>query len=65
MKIFDSFRFFNELEILEIRFNILYDVVDYFVITESPYTTMGDSKPLYYWENRDRFLNLMIKLFIM
>ena len=55
MKIFDSFRFFNELEILEIRFNILYDVVDYFVITESPYTTMGDSKPLYYWENRDRF----------
>ena len=45
MKIFDSFRFFNELEILEIRFNILYDVVDYFVITESPYTTMGDSKP--------------------
>ena len=52
MKIFDSFRFFNELEILEIRFNLLYDVVDHFVITECPYTTMGDEKPLYYWENK-------------
>jgi len=55
MKIFDSFRFFNELEILEIRFNLLYDVVDHFVITECPYTTMGDEKPLYYLENKDRF----------
>ncbi len=55
MKIFDSFRFFNELEVLEIRFNLLYDVVDHFVITECPYTTMGDKKPLYYWENRHLF----------
>ena len=55
MAIYDSFRFFNELELLEMRFNLLYDVVDYFVITESPFTTMGDEKPLYYWENRERF----------
>tara|TARA_B100001996_G_scaffold206543_1_gene158322 strand:+ start:582 stop:1430 length:849 start_codon:yes stop_codon:yes gene_type:complete len=55
MKIFDSFRFFNELDLLEIRFNLLYDVVDHFVITECPYTIMGDEKPLYYWENRKRF----------
>lgn len=55
MKIFDSFRFFNELEVLEIRFNLLYDVVDYFVITECPYTIMGDEKPLYYLENKDLF----------
>ena len=32
MKIFDSFRFFNELEILEIRFNILYN---YFIETSA------------------------------
>ena len=55
MKIFDSFRFFNELDLLEIRFNLLYDLVDHFVITECPYTIMGDEKPLYYWENRKRF----------
>lgn len=55
MKIFDSFRFFNELEVLEIRFNLLYDFVDYFIITECPYTTMGDEKPLYYLDNKHLF----------
>ncbi len=55
MKIFDSFRFFNELELLDIRFNLLYDLVDHFVITECPYTIMGKEKPLYYLENKDRF----------
>ena len=60
MKIFDSFRFFNELEILELRFNILYDVVDYFVITECPFTISGNEKPLYYLENKDRFYKIYI-----
>jgi beta-1,4-mannosyl-glycoprotein beta-1,4-N-acetylglucosaminyltransferase len=55
MKVFDSFIFFNELELLEMRLNILNDVVDYFVITESPFTVSGNEKPLYYQENRDRF----------
>ena len=36
MKIFDSFIFFNELELLDLRLNVLNDVVDYFVLTESP-----------------------------
>ena len=34
-KIYDCFNFFNELDILELRLNILYDVVDYFIIVES------------------------------
>lgn len=55
MKVFDSFRFFNELELLELRLNILNDVVDYFVLTESPFTISGNEKPLYYLENKDRF----------
>lgn len=55
MRVFDSFRFFNELELLEIRLNVLNDVVDYFVLTESPYTISGKEKPLYYLENRNRF----------
>ena len=55
MKVFDSFIFFNELDLLEMRLNILNDVVDYFVLTESPFTVSGNEKPLYYQENKDRF----------
>jgi beta-1,4-mannosyl-glycoprotein beta-1,4-N-acetylglucosaminyltransferase len=55
MRIFDSFIFFNELDLLEMRLNILNDVVDYFVLTESPWTVSGNPKPLYYQENKDRF----------
>jgi len=55
MRIFDSFIFFNELELLEMRLNILGDVVDKFVLTESPFTVSGNEKPLYYEENKDKF----------
>ena len=55
MKVFDSIIFFNELELLEMRLNILNDVVDTFVITESPFTVSGNEKPLYYQENKDMF----------
>jgi beta-1,4-mannosyl-glycoprotein beta-1,4-N-acetylglucosaminyltransferase len=55
MRVFDCFRFFNELDILEMRLNILNDVVDYFVISECPYTISGNEKPLYYLENKERF----------
>lgn len=55
MKVFDSFRFYNELELLEVRLNVLNDVIDYFVLTESPVTVSGNEKPLYYLENKDRF----------
>ena len=61
MKVFDSFRFFNELDLLEIRFNLLYDYVDHFVITECPYTIMGDEN-LYIIGRIERgLINLMIK----
>lgn len=53
--IYDTFCFFNELDLLEIRLNILDDYVDYFVICESKETFSGKSKPLYFQENWDRF----------
>ena len=53
-RVFDSFIFFNELELLELRLNILNDVVDYFVLTESPWTVSGNPKPLYYQENKEK-----------
>ena len=44
MKTFDCFLFFNELDLLEIRFNILNDFVDYFVIVEASQTFQGENK---------------------
>jgi len=35
MKIYDCFMFWNEIEVLYIRLDVLYDYVDYFVICES------------------------------
>lgn len=55
MKIFDTITFFNELDLLELRLNILDSVVDYFVINEANITFTGKEKPLYYYENRERF----------
>jgi beta-1,4-mannosyl-glycoprotein beta-1,4-N-acetylglucosaminyltransferase len=54
-KIYDCFCFFNELELLELRLNILNDVVDYFVISESTVTHTGKPKSLFYEENKDQF----------
>ncbi len=53
--VYDSFQFFNEIEILLLRMHILEDVVDRFVISESTVTFSGDPKPLYFEENRERF----------
>jgi beta-1,4-mannosyl-glycoprotein beta-1,4-N-acetylglucosaminyltransferase len=55
MKIFDAFPFFNELELLEIRLEELYDHVDYFVICESTKTHQNKPKQLYYLENKEKF----------
>lgn len=53
--VYDSFQFFNELDILKLRMNVLNDVVDYFVISESTVTFSGDPKPLFYNENKEMF----------
>ena len=53
--VYDSFQFFNELDILYLRMNILKDVVDNFVISESTVTFSGDKKPLFYEENKEMF----------
>jgi len=55
MRVYDCFSFFNELDILEIRLNELYDYVDFFVLTEATRTHTGNSKVLYYDMNCKRF----------
>ena len=61
-KVFDCFPFYNELDLLEIRLNVLNDVVDYFVLTESTRTFTGKPKPLYYDKNKDRFKKFSHKI---
>lgn len=53
--IYDCFTFFNELDLLEIRFNILDPYVDFFVLGESTETFSGKEKPLNYEINKERF----------
>jgi len=60
--IYDCFIFFNELEVLEIRLNTLYDVVDKFVICESTTTHANKPKPLYYELNKKRFRKFSNKI---
>jgi len=55
MKIIDSFIFYNELDILEYRLNILNDVVDYFILVEAKHTFIGKPKPLFFEENKERY----------
>lgn len=53
--IYDCFSFFNELDILEIRLNILNEYVDFFVLGESEQTFSNKKKSLIYEENKLRF----------
>ena len=60
--IYDCFTFFNELDMLEIRLNILDPHVDFFVICESTETFSGKKKPLYFLENEARFTKWLPKI---
>ena len=53
--VYDCISFFNELEVLEIRLNVLKDVVDRFVIVEAPWTHTGRTKELVFEKHRGRF----------
>lgn len=55
MKVFDCFKFFNEIEILELRLMELWDVVDYFVLVEANKTHTGIEKE-YIFENNKELL---------
>mgnify|MGYP006101745435 FL=1 len=46
MAIYDCFQYFNEDHILDLRFNILNNKVDYFIISESTKTHQGAEKKL-------------------
>jgi beta-1,4-mannosyl-glycoprotein beta-1,4-N-acetylglucosaminyltransferase len=61
-KIYDSFLFFNELDLLDIRLTMLYPHVDYFVISECDYTFSGKEKPFYFEDNKEKFAKFSDKI---
>ena len=60
--VYDCFQFFNELDILKIRLNVLSPVVDKFVLSEATETFSGLKKPLYYEENKELFSEFADKI---
>src|ERR1035438_146655 len=60
--IYDCFTFFNELDLLEIRLNILDKTVDKFVLVEATKTHQGKEKPLHFSENKKRFEKFLPKI---
>ena len=62
MKIIDCFIFYNELDLLTYRFNLLNNIVDYFIIVESTHTFIGKEKKLFFNENKHLFENFRNKI---
>jgi len=61
-KVYDVQTVFNEIDTWMLRFEVLNDSVDYFVVNEAPLTFSGKPKPLYFWENRDKFAKFSNKI---
>jgi len=64
MKIIDTFIFNDELDLLNVRLEMLYDVVDYFILVESDETFKRNRKPLYYTENKNNFSKYNDKIIV-
>jgi len=62
IKICDCFTFYNEIDLLIYRLNILYNIVDYFIIVEATHTHVGKEKKLYFEENKHLFNNFKDKI---
>ncbi|TCL36078.1 beta-1,4-mannosyl-glycoprotein beta-1,4-N-acetylglucosaminyltransferase [Anaerospora hongkongensis] len=62
IKIYDCFTFFNEFELLELRLNLLNNVVDYFVLVESNKTFKNENKEYYFEKNQDKFKDYLDKI---
>jgi len=60
--IYDCFQFHNEIDLLEIRLNVLNKIVDRFVITESTITHSGLKKELNFKKHEKRFSRFKEKI---
>ena len=62
MRVYDCFTFFNELELLELRLETYYDIVDTFVIVEADKTHANIPKPFNFLENIERYQKYLPKI---
>ena len=62
IKIIDCFTFFNEIDLLKMRIELLYDHVDKFVISEANVTFSGKRKPYNFLERRNDFKQYLDKI---
>lgn len=62
MKVIDTFTFFNELRMLELRLNVLDKYVDKFVLVEATRSHQDKPKPLYFQENKHLFERFLHKI---
>jgi len=62
MKVYDCFPFFNELDVLEIRLQEMWDTVDYFVLVEANVSHSGNPKEYIFEKNKERFEPYLSKI---
>ena len=60
--VYDCFTFYNELDLLEIRLNVLSEVVDKFVLVEADRTQTNKEKPFYFEGNKERYKLFLDKI---
>jgi len=60
--IWDTFMFYNEVDVLEMRLNILDPYVDKFVLVEATRRHSGAPKPLFYAKHREKFSKFADKI---
>jgi beta-1,4-mannosyl-glycoprotein beta-1,4-N-acetylglucosaminyltransferase len=58
----DTFMFYNELDVLELRLTVLDGCVDRFVLVESEVNHAGGSKELFFQKNKERFSKWLPKI---
>jgi len=62
MRVYDTFIFYNELDLLELRLRTLYDHVDVFVLCESDLTLTNHAKPYIFEQHKQRFAPWLDKI---
>jgi beta-1,4-mannosyl-glycoprotein beta-1,4-N-acetylglucosaminyltransferase len=58
----DAFMFYNELDILELRLEVLDKYVDRFILVEAEVNHVGGSKELFFEQNKDRYAKWLPKI---
>ena len=62
VRVIEGLMFNNELDMLELHLEELYDAVDAFVLVESGQTHQGREKPLHFGRNKKRFARFLDKI---